>query len=288
MGNWISRDSYLDKHACSARNITWKYIHSNGSLPNAYADCLDSQAILQSHCCKGGRCYPYFLDVEFQRYEYNDWDGLGSPYMLDEKTSSHWSWFPCKVMWGEGERHDRIIGVDGKCVKNESAIYPTNEVDIKGNHLRERGTIRGPDMSKYYPWTNLDYPTSHRMTGNNIHHHKSNQSISDTIVSSPSLARAQKAITGDLLPWTDQYQSQINDGTKNGILVAGIIVASVIGLICLLVRNPPCTVIEMNESSTPSSKDPKLTAFTFRSSSLSSGTRLKRTTGSPTSHSVEE
>jgi hypothetical protein len=278
MGNWISKDSYLDKHACSARNITWQYIHSNGSLPTAYADCPGSQAILNSHCCQEGRCHPtYFLDMEFERYEWNDWDGLGSPYMPDEKASSQ-SWLLCKVMWGEDERHSHIIGVDGKDVKNESAIYPTNEVDIKGNHLTERGLMSGPDMSKHFPLANPDHQTSHRMIGNN----------SDAIVSSPSPARAQKPITGGLLPWTDQYQSQINDGTKHGILVAGIITVSVIGLICLLVSNPPCTVIEMKESSTPSSKDPKLTAVTSRSSSLSSGATLKRTTRSPDSRSVEE
>jgi hypothetical protein len=224
MGNWISKDSYLDKHACSARNITWQYIHTgNGSLPTAYADCPGSRAILNSHCCQKGRCYPtYLVDMEFERYEWNDWDGLGSPYMPGEKTSSH-SWLLCKVILGEDERHAHIIGVDGKPVKNESAILTNGEVDIKGNPLRERGLMSAPDMSQHYSLANPDHQTSHRMIGNN----------SDTIVSSPSPAKAQKPIT-----WTDRYQSQTNDGTKNGILVAGIITVSVIGLICLLVRNP--------------------------------------------------
>jgi hypothetical protein len=253
MGNWISRDSYLNKHACSARNITWQYLHNNGSLPTAYADCPDSQAILHSHCCREGRCYPYFLDIEFQRATYNDWDGLGSPYMPGEEKGSYWSFFPCKIMWGEGEHHDHIIGVDGKRVKNESTCYPTNEVDIKGNDLRGRGLMRGPDMSKHRPWTNPNHPTGHRMAGHNTHHHKSNQPISDAIVSSLSPESTQQAITGDLRPWTewtDPYQEESN-AINDGLLVAGIVIGLVVGIIVVAVRNPLCTAAEIHESSTP-------------------------------------
>jgi hypothetical protein len=242
MGNWISRDSYLDKHACSARNITWQYILNNGSLPNAYSDCLDSQAILYSHCCREGRCYPYFLDIEFERSKYDDWDGLGSPYMPGEKTSSYWSWFPCKIMWGEGEHHDHIIGVDGKYVKNESTYYPTNEVDIKGNDLRARGLMHSPDMRKHRLYTHDYHPTSHKSPG--YHRKWLPQPISGPM--------KQEAITEDLPPWTEwteQYQSQSNLPIKDGRVVAGVVLGLIVGISVIIVRHPPYTATEIHESS---------------------------------------
>jgi hypothetical protein len=91
------------------------------------------------------------------------------------------------------------------------------------------------------------------MTGHNTHHHKSNQPISDTIVSSLSSESTQKAITGDLRPrteWTDPYQEESN-AINDRLLVAEIVIGLVVGIIVVAVRNPPCTAAEIHESSTP-------------------------------------
>ncbi len=82
MGNTQSLpiDSYLDRHRCSGRNITWQYIHNNGSLPAPYSQCPYTYEILSSHCCADGACTPSWFDREYGRYPYANWDGLGDPY----------------------------------------------------------------------------------------------------------------------------------------------------------------------------------------------------------------
>jgi hypothetical protein len=91
------------------------------------------------------------------------------------------------------------------------------------------------------------------MTGHNTHHPKSNQPISDTIVSSLSPESTQQAITGDLRlrsEWTDPYQEESN-AINDRLLVAEIVIGLVVGIIVVAVRNPPCTAAEIHESSTP-------------------------------------
>ena len=81
MGNYISASSALPNHECSARNITWQYLRHNGTLNYPYNTCTDAQLILDSHCCSLGKCHPApYFDVEWGRYAWYDWDGLGDPY----------------------------------------------------------------------------------------------------------------------------------------------------------------------------------------------------------------
>jgi hypothetical protein len=85
MGNYISTDSYLLKHECSGRNITWQYIRHNGTLSYPYNTCADAQVILDSHNCRSGKCHPtWFFDKEYERYELLNWDGLGDPYQVED------------------------------------------------------------------------------------------------------------------------------------------------------------------------------------------------------------
>ena len=79
MGNQISYDSYLHKHACSGRNITWQYLKHH-TLPSPYDSCPYAAEILKSHCCDHGTCAPFKLDKEWERYGWYDWDGLGVPF----------------------------------------------------------------------------------------------------------------------------------------------------------------------------------------------------------------
>ncbi|KAH6683264.1 hypothetical protein B0J14DRAFT_575524 [Halenospora varia] len=80
MGNYVSTETYLRTDSCSARNITWQYIHYSGELPAAYLNCTDVKPILQTHCCYNKTCHPNSIfDNEFKRYEWKDWDGLGPP-----------------------------------------------------------------------------------------------------------------------------------------------------------------------------------------------------------------
>ncbi|SZF04469.1 unnamed protein product [Blumeria hordei] len=92
-----SANSYLNEHACSGRNITWQYIHqghlpllenhnySQNSFPNMilynYSACPDATRILRAHGCWDGSCQPNRWDQEFDRYGWEDWHGLGSPYV---------------------------------------------------------------------------------------------------------------------------------------------------------------------------------------------------------------
>lgn len=89
MGNNISVDSYLNYSACGGRNITHAYLLSNGAFPTPssplentpFANCTNIAHVLHSHCCEGGICRPSSIDHEFVRYEWNDWNGLGYPYV---------------------------------------------------------------------------------------------------------------------------------------------------------------------------------------------------------------
>ncbi|EKD16987.1 hypothetical protein MBM_04564 [Drepanopeziza brunnea f. sp. 'multigermtubi' MB_m1] len=64
--------------ACSGRNLTWQYLHHH-HLPALYASCPHAAAIVASHGCKNGTCRPSSYDMEFERYTWYDWDGLGDP-----------------------------------------------------------------------------------------------------------------------------------------------------------------------------------------------------------------
>lgn len=95
MGNALS-DPYgsaLQKGACSGRNITWNYIH-NHCLPTTYYPCPHAAKILHSHNCRKGVCHPNsYFDKEFDRYGWDNWDGLGDPFLPEEelKKSSPFS-----------------------------------------------------------------------------------------------------------------------------------------------------------------------------------------------------
>ncbi|KAI9055895.1 hypothetical protein LZ554_000833 [Drepanopeziza brunnea f. sp. 'monogermtubi'] len=78
MGNSISADSWMDRDACSGRNLTWQYLHHH-HLPAPYASCPHAAAIVAAHECKDGTCRPSNYDMEFERYMWYDWDGLGDP-----------------------------------------------------------------------------------------------------------------------------------------------------------------------------------------------------------------
>ncbi|CAD6503232.1 BgTH12-02899 [Blumeria graminis f. sp. triticale] len=93
----FSANSYLNEHACSGRNLTWQYIHqghlplldhhnySQHSFPKMtlynYSACPDATRILRAHGCWDGSCQPNRWDEEFNRYEWDNWHGLGSPYV---------------------------------------------------------------------------------------------------------------------------------------------------------------------------------------------------------------
>lgn len=56
--NDLPADSYLFKNPCSARNITWHYMHSRGNLGQPYISCPNTQKFLRQHCCRDGECHP--------------------------------------------------------------------------------------------------------------------------------------------------------------------------------------------------------------------------------------
>ncbi|KAI1001212.1 hypothetical protein K3495_g6985 [Podosphaera aphanis] len=91
----MSSISFLNEQACSGRNITWQYLHhghlplsdntqyNSASFPNHtpynYAACPDAAAILYLHNCWGGTCHPNRWNHEFERYKWNNWNGLNDP-----------------------------------------------------------------------------------------------------------------------------------------------------------------------------------------------------------------
>jgi hypothetical protein len=126
--NSLSVDSFLDRHACSGRNITWHYIHGNGNLPSLYRECQYTPEILRSNCCFEGSCRPFPFVGDFYRYQWYDWDGLGDPY--DNITNSqvgHWGshswwrkWLCMGVEASSGLKvyHKAPLGCDGLPVSN--------------------------------------------------------------------------------------------------------------------------------------------------------------------------
>jgi hypothetical protein len=70
---------------CSARNITWQYIHSAGHLPPAYAECANTKDVLDVWQCSEGECKPeagllelvFRSEFEYYSWPWNTWDGLG-------------------------------------------------------------------------------------------------------------------------------------------------------------------------------------------------------------------
>ncbi|KAH8687815.1 hypothetical protein BGZ60DRAFT_522457 [Tricladium varicosporioides] len=99
MGNYVSTETYLRTDSCSARNITWQYVHHYGELPAVYSNCTDAKSILQTHCCYNKTCHPnWAFDNEFKRYEWRDWDGLGQPGGVGVQWGlSCWSGFHGRV-----------------------------------------------------------------------------------------------------------------------------------------------------------------------------------------------
>lgn len=154
MGNIqsVPVDSYLDRHHCSGRNITWQYIANNGTLVAPYSTCPYASAILSSHCCARGQCTPNWLDREFERYGYDNWDGLGDPYNKTTNTTvGNWTdrsegkLAMCLGMelWST-ENHWPPLGVDGKPVQNFSATSWRNGQrigDRDGTDYRSRATV---------------------------------------------------------------------------------------------------------------------------------------------------
>ncbi|KAF4631221.1 hypothetical protein G7Y89_g6913 [Cudoniella acicularis] len=128
MGNSVSTDTYLSKSPCSARNITWQFIHNNGVLPSSYAQCPDAQAILDHHCCDDFTCHPNtWFDKEFSRYGLDNWDGLGSPYP-GEVPDNNWS---CLKLYHGGKLDLNITLVD----KREVNVVPTPPVEAMADKL---------------------------------------------------------------------------------------------------------------------------------------------------------
>jgi hypothetical protein len=118
MGNAASRiaiDSYLDRHACSGRNLTWQYIHNRGALPTPYSNCPYAPAILKSHCCANGVCDPGYFDREFDRYKAFDWDGLGDPGPVGNGTG--------KVGNGKGEGVNKSLCLGMELVRSTAKTH---------------------------------------------------------------------------------------------------------------------------------------------------------------------
>ena len=128
--NSIAVDSYLDRHQCSGRNITWHYMHNNGSLPSPYSTCTFAPEVLSAHCCSKGVCKPTFMDKEFERYANNDWDGLGDPYKhtTTDRNATRKEYGPGRLTRrgycfgiagpGVGGSHWPPLGLDGRPTKN--------------------------------------------------------------------------------------------------------------------------------------------------------------------------
>ncbi|KAE9375590.1 hypothetical protein N431DRAFT_531570 [Stipitochalara longipes BDJ] len=126
--NTIPIDSYLDRHACSGRNITWHYMNNAGILPAPYNACPYVKEILATNCCSQGDCHPPWPS-EMERYEYNDWDGLGNPY---DFVGELWDWTkgpkaggggrkPClgrPLALSKAKEHWPPLGLDGRLVEN--------------------------------------------------------------------------------------------------------------------------------------------------------------------------
>ncbi|KAG9249042.1 hypothetical protein BJ878DRAFT_537808 [Calycina marina] len=132
MGNFVSAfgyNSYMLTDGCSARNITWQYIHTHGNVSQAYTNCQHYDVILRSHCCINGVCKPSVMDVEFGRYAWVNttmngtfisipWDGMGYP-TNETKVKRQFACWPLaverkseKLAWktrmqrAEAEKHD--------------------------------------------------------------------------------------------------------------------------------------------------------------------------------------
>jgi len=138
-------DSYLDRHACSGRNITWHYMNNAGVLPAPYNACPYANDILITNCCFQGRCKPLWPS-EIERYEYDDWDGLGDPYNFVTNRNGTQGPKPAaggkKSCWGrtlallKAKEHWPPLGLDGlpmenfKLYKYIDHIPPYVQIDV--------------------------------------------------------------------------------------------------------------------------------------------------------------
>jgi hypothetical protein len=107
-------------------------MHYNGSLPTPYSSCPYVSTILYHHCCANGLCTPSWFNKEFERYEYNNWDGLGNPKPSVSGTwkggngKGKWKFgHPCMRMgmepaWLMDNAHWPPLGLDGLPVENFS------------------------------------------------------------------------------------------------------------------------------------------------------------------------
>jgi hypothetical protein len=105
-------------------------MHNSGSLPTPYSACPYASTILASHCCSGGVCDGGWLDVEFDRYRYCDWDGLGDPKPAVNGTekSGKARWrrrslcMGMELVWALEKTHWPPLGLDGLPVKDFSFV----------------------------------------------------------------------------------------------------------------------------------------------------------------------
>jgi hypothetical protein len=141
MGNIQSLpiDSYLDRHPCSGRNITWHYIHNNGSLPAPYSHCPYASKIVSSHCCANGACTPSWFDREYGRYPYANWDGLGDPYNdITNTIIGEWHNDTSNSIAASGNNRFKRPARAGMCLGMEPSLW------FAGNHWPPLGVDGRP------------------------------------------------------------------------------------------------------------------------------------------------
>lgn len=99
--------SHSSTAPCSARNITWQYIHTAGRLPPAYAECANAEDVLDAWQCAEGECRPapglvFRSEFEYYSWPWNTWDGLGDP-MVGRREGKRTVGSAAQLGWrGEG------------------------------------------------------------------------------------------------------------------------------------------------------------------------------------------
>ena len=132
--------SAIPNFGCSARNVTWQYIHNNGHLPPPYTTCPLVSAILDWNRCQFGECTPRFwpFDVEFRHYTHADWMGLGDPYLNRTANVSDYSHSPNWVVVTRTEGGEEIkTPVDWESVTKENFYTPIPDPNfsaVLGSH----------------------------------------------------------------------------------------------------------------------------------------------------------
>jgi hypothetical protein len=172
ISNSIPIESYLNRHNCSARNITWHYIHSSYQtmptplnttntsnslikptgpylLPEPYASCPYASDILSTYGCIDGDCHPYpLVQSEWTRYTWpqETWDGLGNPYLDRENTIRYPDTDDTTTMNSCG-----TAGGDSKGEGRNTYVHPLiptkgqstkNPLDLDGNEIMDGSWMR--------------------------------------------------------------------------------------------------------------------------------------------------